>query len=34
MLQFFSYLINGISLGSVYAIIALGYSMVYALPRC
>ena len=34
MLQFFSYLINGISLGSVYAIIALGYSMATALPRC
>ena len=33
MLQFFSYLINGISLGSVYAIIALGYSMVYGIAK-
>ena len=29
MMNFLSYLINGISLGSVYAIIALGYTMVY-----
>ena len=29
MTQFLSYLCNGISLGSVYAIIALGYTMVY-----
>ena len=28
-MSFLSYLINGISLGSVYAIIALGYTMVY-----
>ena len=28
-MEFISYLINGISLGSVYAIIALGYTMVY-----
>lgn len=28
-MQFLSYLINGISLGSVYALIALGYTMVY-----
>ena len=28
-----SYLINGISLGSVYAIIALGYTMVYGIAR-
>ena len=27
-MEFLSYLINGISLGSVYAIIALGYTMV------
>ena len=27
-MNFLSYLINGISLGSVYAIIALGYTMV------
>ena len=33
MLQFFSYLINGISLGSVYAMIALGYSMVYGIAK-
>lgn len=33
MLQFLSYLINGISLGSVYAIIALGYSMVYGIAK-
>ena len=28
-----SYLINGISLGSVYAIIALGYTMVYGIAK-
>ena len=28
-MEFLSYLISGISLGSVYAIIALGYTMVY-----
>lgn len=33
MIQFFSYLINGIGLGSVYAIIALGYSMVYGIAK-
>ena len=33
MIQFFSYLVNGISLGSVYAIIALGYSMVYGIAK-
>ena len=27
--QFLTYVINGISLGSVYAIIALGYTMVW-----
>ncbi len=32
-MSFFSYLINGISLGSVYAIIALGYTMVYGIAR-
>ena len=32
-MQFISYLINGISLGSVYAIIALGYTMVYGIAR-
>ena len=30
---FLSYLINGISLGSVYAIIALGYTMVYGIAK-
>jgi len=33
MIQFLSYLVNGISLGSVYAIIALGYSMVYGIAK-
>ncbi len=33
MISFVSYLINGISLGSVYAIIALGYTMVYGIAR-
>jgi len=33
MVQFLSYLVNGISLGSVYAIIALGYSMVYGIAK-
>lgn len=32
-MDFFSYLINGISLGSVYAIIALGYTMVYGIAK-
>ena len=32
-MQFFSYLINGISLGSVYALIALGYTMVYGIAK-
>ena len=32
-MDFLSYLINGISLGSVYAIIALGYTMVYGIAR-
>ena len=30
---FFSYLISGVSLGSVYAIIALGYTMVYGIAK-
>lgn len=30
---FLSYLINGISLGSVYALIALGYTMVYGIAK-
>ena len=33
MTLFLSYLINGISLGSVYAIIALGYTMVYGIAK-
>ena len=32
-MAFLSYLINGISLGSVYAIIALGYTMVYGIAK-
>lgn len=32
-MQFFSHLINGVSLGSVYAIIALGYTMVYGIAK-
>ena len=32
-MSFLSYLINGISPGSVYAIIALGYTMVYGIAR-
>ncbi len=33
MSAFLSYLISGLSLGSVYAIIALGYSMVYGIAK-
>ena len=32
-MSFLSYLINGIRLGSIYAIIALGYTMVYGIAR-
>ena len=32
-MSFVSYLISGISLGSVYAIIALGYTMVYGIAK-
>ena len=32
-MEFLAYLINGISLGSIYAIIALGYTMVYGIAR-
>ena len=32
-MSFISYLINGISLGSVYALIALGYTMVYGIAK-
>ena len=33
MMSFINYLISGISLGSVYAIIALGYTMVYGIAK-
>lgn len=33
-MSFVSYLINGLSLGSVYALIALGYTMVYGIAKC
>ena len=33
MVKFLTFLINGISLGSVYAIIALGYTMVYGIAK-
>ena len=33
MLVFLNHLINGVSLGSVYAIIALGYTMVYGIAK-
>lgn len=33
MLSFISYLLSGISLGAVYAIIALGYTMVYGIAK-
>ncbi len=32
-MEFLQYLINGISIGSVYAIIALGYTMVYGIAK-
>jgi branched-chain amino acid transport system permease protein len=32
-MEFLNYLINGISLGSIYAIIALGYTMVYGIAK-
>ncbi len=32
-MSFVSYLVNGISLGSVYALIALGYTMVYGIAK-
>ena len=32
-MSFITYLVNGISLGSVYAIIALGYTMVYGIAK-
>jgi len=33
LLQFYQQLVNGISLGSIYALIALGYTMVYGIIR-
>jgi len=33
MMSFITYLLNGLSLGSVYAIIALGYTMVYGIAK-
>ena len=33
LMEFLSYLITGISLGSIYAIIALGYTMVYGIAK-
>ena len=32
-MTFLNYLISGISLGSIYAIIALGYTMVYGIAK-
>ena len=32
-MRFLSFLINGLSLGSIYAIIALGYTMVYGIAK-
>lgn len=32
-MDFLAYLVNGISLGSIYAVIALGYTMVYGIAR-
>ena len=33
MVSFITYLINGLSLGSIYAIIAIGYTMVYGIAK-
>ncbi|HEY3170239.1 MAG TPA: branched-chain amino acid ABC transporter permease, partial [Thermoanaerobaculia bacterium] len=33
MSTFFQQIVNGISLGSIYALIALGYTMVYGVLR-
>ena len=32
-MSFLNFLINGISLGSIYAIIALGYTIVYGISK-
>ena len=34
MIQFIGALISGLNLGSIYALIALGYTMVYGIARC
>ncbi|MBR3348867.1 MAG: branched-chain amino acid ABC transporter permease, partial [Solobacterium sp.] len=33
MVNFITNLINGLSLGSIYAIIAIGYTMVYGIAK-
>ena len=33
MLEFLNQIINGLSLGSIYALVALGYTMVYGIIR-
>ena len=33
MIQFLQQMINGLSLGSIYALIALGYTMVYGIIK-
>ena len=33
MISFITNLINGLSLGSIYAIIAIGYTMVYGIAK-
>ena len=34
MVKLIQTLISGLSLGSIYALIALGYTMVYGIARC
>ena len=33
LIQYLQYLVNGITLGSIYALIALGYTMVYGILK-
>ena len=33
MVQFLQQIVNGLSLGSIYALIALGYTMVYGIIK-
>ena len=33
MTEFFQQLVNGLSIGSIYALIALGYTMVYGIIK-